>query len=620
MKRQKFSSYSEMPDGLRNFLFTKDFADAESVLQKRFDLTDAERVLIGDQVMDTVFGDQELGDMVKRLKAALVPAKLDEAKWRQLLTDVIQKEFWPIRDLFGDELTRVLDENQVSTAGWPDAKVYLKPMTYSAAAGEIATRGGFSLLGPQSRERLRDLIMSKAKGVRIDAQVKEVLVRPADFGGLGLDAATAEKTIKAINEMLASVKVMSEDEYADWLADEARKKTEAENRAKEGEIKTEEDREIAEIKAKMPAKPATVLDDVVEKSYAALTWKPADEYLVNRLRHIISSRLRDVRSALEVEQLLQRDTKVGGVGLEPDKARSLAKEIEVAYAASHDQVLSEEKLKIDQQLVEQKAKIEQRKLREAEEHAKWYQEKILARKQEEDQKKRMAEQMRQSFMGGAAGQAPPAEKILPVDMKEDQKEKQRFGDMVPAVAAGAAPIAVPLSKPAAESRPPAAPAAPAADKVPQPAPFAAPVAAVQAARPEVKVSKETIVKQPLAAGLKPRVDDVKYGPRLVSLVDELKTISLSEFRRMAKDPQQAAQKIFQKLETLGGESFEKRTQGIKAFQSSPLQQSYLSLVGESFKQGKSVQDIAEAKRAAGEDAPAPAEIAAVISLNSKLHY
>jgi hypothetical protein len=124
----------------------------------------------------------------------------------------------------------------------------------------------------------------------------------------------------------------------------------------------------------------------------------------------------------------------------------------------------------------------------------------------------------------------------------------------------------------------------------------------------------------LAAGFKPRIEDVKYGPRLVSLVDELKNITLSEFRRLAKDPQAAADKIFQKIETLGGESFEKRTQGVTALQSSPLQRSYLSLVGESFGQGKSVQELADAKRAAGEDDLSPAEISAVISLNSKLHY
>jgi hypothetical protein len=611
--RNKFSSYADMPAGLRKFVFTPEFSSAEADLQKQFNLTDDQRILIGDQVMDTIFGDQDLSTAVANIRAGLASANLDGRKWQEFVSELVKRDLWAIRDLFGDELIRVLSDNQVGTAGWPDSKVYLKPMTYSAAAGEISQRGGFTLLGAQTRERLRDLIMSRAKGVRVDSQVKEVLVRPVDFGGLGLDSESADKTIKAINDIIASVPVMSEDEYTDWLAEEARKKTEAEQRAKEAEIKTSEDKEIADIRAKMPppAKVLTVLDSAVEQAYASLAWKPTDEYLINRLRHIISSRMRDVRSSLEVEQLLQRDTKVGGVGLEKDKAHELAKQIEVAYTVSHEQVLGEEKQKIDTQMVEQKTKIEERKRRDAEDHAKWYQEKILSRKQGEDQKKQLAEQMKQSFMANTA--QPPAPEAHPVDIKEAKKEKERFGEMIPAVAAGAAPIATP-QKPIQSSAP--VPSA----KPPVPLPLSTPQAPVQAARNEVKVSKDTIVKQPLAAGFKPRIEDVKYGPRLVSLVDELKNITLSEFRRLAKDPQAAADKIFQKIETLGGESFEKRTQGVTALQSSPLQRSYLSLVGESFRQGKSVQELADAKRAAGEDDLSPAEISAVISLNSKLHY
>ncbi|MBI5654454.1 hypothetical protein HZC53_02255 [Candidatus Uhrbacteria bacterium] len=602
--RQTFDSFADMPDGLRIFLFSEEFNDAENRLQKNYSFSDEQKILIGDQMMDVMFGDSELKEAVEAIKTALVPKPLDENRWKELLIDLLKVEVWPLRDLLGSELTQILEEYRISTAGWPQTKIYLKPMTYSAAAGEVASLAGFTLLSPQARERLRDLIMSRVKGVRIDAQVKEVLVRPADFGGLGLNADEADKTIKTINDLIANVKVMSEDEYADWLSEEARRKTDAEIAAKkaaEGPA-AEEDPEIAKIKAAMPvpSKPATVLDEAVEKIYASLTYKPTDEYLINRLRHIISSRLRDVRSALEVIQLLQRDTKVGGVGLDQQQARTLGDQIETAYQTSHDSIMAEEKKKIDIQMLEQKNKIEERKQREAEEHAKWYQEKIQVRQQEETQKQQMAEQMKKSFMAGSAAPAP----ALPMDIKEAKKEKERFGDMVPAVAAGAAPIAAPKTP----------------ETVPI-TPFTTTNAPVQAARPEVKVSKETIMKQTLAPGLKPRIDDVKFAsPRLTGLVDELKQVTLSEFRRMAKDPEGAAQKILQKIETLGGESFEKRVKGIQAWQQSPMQQAYLSLVSESFRQGKSVPEVAEIRHAAGQDSPSPAEVAAVISLNSKLHF
>ncbi len=629
--RQKFKSFSEMPEGLRKFLYSKDFADAEKLLQAQYKFKDEQTILIGDKMMNAIFGDIQLSQAVSGIKAGLVPAVLDQAGFAQMLSDLLKIETWPIRDLFGEELTAVLNEYGISSATWPLFKVHLLPVTYSAAATEVAALSGFSLLGTQMRERLRDLIMSRAKNVRVDAQVREALVRPADFGGLGLDEATADKTIQNANQLIASAQLMSEDEYSNWLSDEARKKSEAQAQAEVASASTEEEEEIAKIKAGMPPKPASVLDEAVEKAYAGLTFRPPDEYLSSRLRHIISSRLRDIRNSLEVEQLLQRDTKVGGVGLDQAQARQLAQQIEAAYAASHDAVLSDEKQKIESEMQSQKSKIEERKKREADEHAKWYQEKIQARKQEEEKQKQLADQLKQSFKAAGGTEIEP---VHPLDIKEKKLEIERFGEMVTAIQAGASPLAEPAAKqpsaatvlPAKQAMPPAWPVTPqqaASASVPV---INAPVAPkpsipIQAARPEVKVSKETIIKQPLSAGLKPRVEDVKFGsPKLMSLIDELKQMTVSEFRRMAKNPDIAAQKILQKVETLSQESFEQRVRGIQAFQASALQQAYLALVSETFRLGKSVQEVADAKRVSGLDTLSPAEVSAVISLNSKLHF
>ncbi len=621
--RQKFSSFAEMPTGLRTFLFSENFNQAEQTLQGEYKFPDDAKVFIGDKVMDSIFGDIELPQAVDEIKKKLVPTALPEEKWQGFLAEFLKLEAWPLRELFGRELTSILDQKRITTAGWPNTKVYLKPMTFSGAATEIAARSGFTLMGPQMRERLRDLITSKVKGVRIDSQVKEVMMRPEDFGGLGLDEAMASKTVEVMDEIVGSVKLMSEEEYSDWLAEEARKKTEAEERAK-APPPGEEDAEITAIRQNMPEeakRPMTALESAVAKTFDSLPEKPGDEYLTNRLKHIISSRMRDVRSALEVVQLFERDTKVGGLGLDHAAAENLGNLIEKSYADFHQSILDEEKNKIETQLAEQRAKIEERKVREAEEHAKWYQDKILSRKQDEETKKRLAQQMKKSFLPGAT--TPMTEH--PIDLKEKRIEKERFGELVPAVAAGAAPIEKmePKTEAAASQKTIKTPSKASA----QPAPAARfePVQPQmpfsQASRPEITVSKQTIMKQPASVGLKPKMDDVKYaGPRLSGLVQELGTVSLEEFRRMGKDPKAAADRIMQKIETLGQESFEKRLEGIQAWNKSPLLGSYMSLVSEAFRSGKSVTDAAAEKRAAGQDAMTPEEVAAVINLNSKLHF
>ncbi|MDQ7814568.1 MAG: hypothetical protein RDU25_02070 [Patescibacteria group bacterium] len=622
--RQKFSSFAEMPTGLRTFLFSENFNQAEQTLQAKYKFPDDAKVFIGDKVMDAIFGDSELPQAVDEIKAKLVPISIPEDKWQEFMIELLKLETWPLRELFGRELTSILDQKRITTAGWPSTKVYLKPMTYSGAATEIAARSGFTLMGPQMRERLRDLITSKVKGVRIDSQVKDVLTRPEDFGGLGLDAEMASKTIEVMNEIVGSVKIMSEEDYSDWLAEEARIKAEAEERAK-APLPGEEDAEITAIKrgmAEEAKRPLTALESAVAKTYDALPNKPADEYLTNRLKHIISSRLRDVRNALEVVQLFERDTKVGGLGMDHASAESLGTIIEKSYTDLHQSILDEEKGKIEEQLASQRTKIEERKVREAEEHAKWYQDKILSRKQDEDTKKKLAQQMKQSFLAGATTEIP----MHPMDLKEKRLEKERFGELVSAVSAGAAPIEAVKPKPEAPA--PAKPAPATAQGAARPAPPTARFEPVQpqmpfsqASRPEITVSKQTIMKQPATAGLKPKMEDVKYsGPRLSGLVQELAAISLDEFRRLGKDPEAAAKKIMQKIETLGGESFEKRLEGIQAWNKSPLLGSYMSLVSEAFRSGKSVADAAADKRAAGQDAMTPEEVAAVINLNSKLHF
>ncbi len=604
--RPTYANLADMPLALQDFLLSDDYANAEAQLQKLYQLKQEQVSKVGDDMMDAIFGDLTLQEAVEDIKTSLVPAILPEDKWKLFLSDLIKLEAWPLRDVFGEELTRLMSDQGMSTAGWPVFRVLVRPLTYSGAATEVAAQAGFTFMGPQLRERMRELIMSKLKGVRIDSQVKEVLMRPSDFGGLGLDEPTAAKAVAVMGALISKVPIMSEEEYADHLAEEARKRNEAEEQASAPSAPASpEDAEIQQIKAKMadiPKAPPTLLDSAIEKIWESLPDKPTDEYLVKRLRNVISSRLRDVRSQLELTQLLQRDTKVGGIGIERGAADRMAAKIEEGYQSYRGPIMEEEKKRIEQQMGEQKLKVEDRRKREAEEHAKWYQEKIGAKKQEEERQKQFAETFRKQMVTSAPAGPPVPAVPGPMDAKEQKRETERFGQMVPATSAGAAPIA------------PASPAGPA-------------MAPGAQARPEVKVSLPTAQIQAQAAAApmgmsapKPRMDDIRGGPKLVGLVQELREMSLPEFRRLARDPEQAAAKIMQKLDTLGGEAFEKRLAGIQAWQQSPLQQTYLGLVADSFKVMKPVVLLAEEKRKAGVDAPSPEEMSAIISLNGKLHF
>ncbi len=279
--------------------------------------------------------------------------------------------------------------------------------------------------------------------------------------------------------------------------------------------------------------------------------------------------------------------------------------------------MADEKKNIERQIELQKKKIEDRRTHEAEDHAKWYQERVVTRKTDEAKTQELTEQLRAAMHAYAPGGTSPD--VMPsMSMQEQKKETERFGQMVPAVTAGAQPI-MPSAPPRSSEN----------DTAPVSVLSAPPIAIAQTipaagrvARPEVKVSLETVKVQSAQQDMKPRIEDVAFtgGPQLVGLTQELHHLTIADFRRLGRTPELAAQQIIQKIDILGQESFEKRLEGIHAFQTSPLQETYVRLVSEAFAQGRPVIEIAEEKRAAGVDSLRADEVGAIISVNSTLHY
>ncbi len=121
--------------------------------------------------------------------------------------------------------------------------------------------------------------------------------------------------------------------------------------------------------------------------------------------------------------------------------------------------------------------------------------------------------------------------------------------------------------------------------------------------------------------VRPSIDGITPPPaRLVGLADELVKMSIADFRRLSKNPDEAAAKIQQKLDTLKAESFDRWTEGVEAWRRSPLQRQYLRLVAESFSSGQPVAQLVDEKRVEDPSLPTAAELGAIIALNSHLQF
>jgi hypothetical protein len=172
------------------------------------------------------------------------------------------------------------------------------------------------------------------------------------------------------------------------------------------------------------------------------------------------------------------------------------------------------------------------------------------------------------------------------------------------------PVPPELRPPAVVSLPALTPAAPA------PRPPAPPLTVV---RPDPGVVAMRPAPASPGEGGKHRMDDVKPMARLTGPVEELRAITIVDFRRLSKDPVQAGTKIKDKIDLLAEQSYTRRTEAIAAWGASEVVRTYLELMGEGLN-GIPLKDAVAARQAAKKPYLTPEEFQAVSALSRQLRY
>lgn len=119
---------------------------------------------------------------------------------------------------------------------------------------------------------------------------------------------------------------------------------------------------------------------------------------------------------------------------------------------------------------------------------------------------------------------------------------------------------------------------------------------------------------------KPIIDDVKIQASMImGPIDELRSIDIIEFRRLASDPAMAADKLKHKIMLLAEESVSKQSEGIQAFKTSPLNTMYLDIGNQSITSGRSVSEVITDLQTHG-GALTQEEFNAIADLNKQLRF
>ncbi|HTK60230.1 MAG TPA: hypothetical protein VL283_03435, partial [Candidatus Baltobacteraceae bacterium] len=361
-------------------------------------------------------------------------------------------------------------------------------------------------------------------------------------------------------------------------------------------IKPEDEEEIEKFKqVVLPAKgveraeeTAGRIEASIDEIYGASGLKTDDEAMAKRIKTVIGNRLRDVRDQMETLEIMVQPKELGGLGMSQDAARALLNGIQAKLKQVHDEHAV-------QAMTEKTEWVEKEK-----------QQKVENKEQEKQEEMTDLERLYSSIVSKskkAMRNAPPAP--MPA---------------APA-AASALPPTVPPNLPIAtgspvppELRPPAVVPLP-VPAVPAPRPAPPPLTVVRP-MPGVPAAAQA---QGSSGAPKPRMDDVKPIARLTGPVEELRAITIVDFRRLSKDPVEASAKIKDKIDVLAEQSYTRRNEGIAAWGASEVVRTYLELMGEGLN-GIPLKDAVAARLAARKPYLTPEEFQAVAALSRQLRY
>ena len=626
--------------------------------------------LIRNDIKRVYVGDLPVVDFYTTIRSKL---GLPEDVLKKFVADFVGYRFLPIDDYLKGQASQALIAMGISPSNYNVKMIVVRAAKPLDLVTEFLHEHPVNVPA-HLEQRLREILESRVRGVRKDADTVNRLVHAEKIGGVELPQAEAEALVEALAAKVASVSISPDNEPepvvvvppAPVMASE-----DAENEPKITVIPTvaaaprvmtttavapvassksghgvmPEDEHEANIirETVLPNVVSSALFDMeeeIKKCVSAVTdatSTPLSVPLEERYKTVIASRLKGIRDAAETRDILVRETAKGGLGFsdaDADKTMVLVENEMKLIVNKKEAALKNEKTDFVKNAVNATfAKDESRKKGELEELDRMY-----------------------SSLTGKVSKTPVPATPSPVPAAPVAPPPKASAPVVPpapfriptpsappvAAAIALAPASVlpkapaPLPPVPAVQRPsivpaPAAPVIAAAPtpvipppRPPAPTPLPPVVPMPTPPRSAAPVMPSPPIAPPRMAAPSPKMQDVRPlsssqpAARLTGPVQELAIITLADFRRLSADPVEACRKISDKLDVLEESAYTQRIAGIKAWQGSEVYKRYLEVINAAFSGGKQIAAAIADSQAAGRETPTEREVRAIMELNRQL--
>jgi hypothetical protein len=116
-----------------------------------------------------------------------------------------------------------------------------------------------------------------------------------------------------------------------------------------------------------------------------------------------------------------------------------------------------------------------------------------------------------------------------------------------------------------------------------------------------------------------KMEDIQISPKIYTPVDELKYMTVKNFRNLSQDPVRAMEIVKKKIEVLGQEDYGKKVAGVQGWKVSPVNRMYIEAYQEAITAGKSVENILAKRRKDNPDYITADEFEAILAFNQAIN-
>ncbi|MBU1039040.1 hypothetical protein KKC17_02285 [Patescibacteria group bacterium] len=418
---------------------------------------------------------------------------------------------------------------------------------------------GHSSLTPEGLEEKGSFIENDKKIILDKGQVREI--QEADAGPI-ISKILPKKELKEVKIETSNTPQVLKSSAPAFLFDEADEKEADKYRDQTNETKQTP-------KVPLEERLRDFAKEVIVKNN--LSFK--DEVNARRFELLFVSRLKEVRNQVEVKESLMKLVTVGGLGLSEPVADKVAGIIEKAKKDFESPIVDRQSLKINNKPAKiSTGKQEIDKLIAAELPV------VLPAKPVALPVVKKVESPQASIVRPEITVKPKIEFVKKEDVKLDrQKVLQELARSAAVSVGSASPVSNKNSS--------------------------------------IKSDQPVILTKP-----KPQLTDVKAPSRLLGPLEELKTLTLVDFRRLSVKPTEALRKIQTKIELIGETSIAKKIEAIRSWQASEVYRNYLDLGRLSIEHGKSISQIISEQSLVGQIYLTEEEFQAVVDFNEKLRF